>query len=210
MDIPATFLDFKNHERKVKRSIIIRAALKVFSEKPVQKVSMREIAINAGISHASIYRYFHDKDELFLEVFLMGLEELKNRLDNLIDKPVDKNMLNETANILIDYLSENDHYFMMMSQFMIGGNFDNKLTQNFNNSMKSFLDRIEMVIQKEGGKNRLRYLTHLFFSGINGILITFINYPGRKKEEVKNHMKKLALIFVNIFRDNIYKENNSL
>jgi len=41
----------------------------VFSEKPLQKVSMREIAINAGISHASIYRYFHDKNELFLEVF---------------------------------------------------------------------------------------------------------------------------------------------
>jgi len=60
----------------------------------------------------------------------MGLEELKNKLDNLIDKPVDKNLLNEAANILIDYLSENDHYFMMMSQFMIGGNFDSKLMTN--------------------------------------------------------------------------------
>ncbi len=210
MGAPETFSDFKDQEKEAKKKIIARAALRVFSEKPLQKSSLREIAEKAGISHASIYRYFQDKQALFVEAFLLGAEELIRKMDALIENPPESDLLQEAAGILMNYLTENEHYFMMMSQFMLDGELSPKSLENLNLAMKSFLDRIEAVVRMAGGESGLRYLAHTFFAVINGILITFRNYPGRSRDEVNTHMKTLSLIFVQMFKDGIAAGNYNL
>ena len=65
-----TFADLKANEKKARQDVIIDAAERVFAVKPFSKVSIRDIAREAGISHASIYRYFPDQQSLFVEAFL--------------------------------------------------------------------------------------------------------------------------------------------
>ncbi|HQI24391.1 MAG TPA: helix-turn-helix domain-containing protein, partial [Smithella sp.] len=65
-----TFAELKNNEKRARQGVIVEAAQRVFAVKPFNKVSIRDIAREAGISHASIYRYFPDQQSLFVEAFL--------------------------------------------------------------------------------------------------------------------------------------------
>ncbi len=207
MNEPTTFADLKEQEKEAKRKVLLQAAIHVFSEKSLQKASLREIADAAGISHASIYRYFADKQALFVEAFLLGAKELEEKLEKLINTPPAHDLLQRTAATIIDYLNEHDHYFMMMTQFMLEGGLSAKSVRRLNQAMKSFLDKIETIVRLSGGHSNARYLAHTFFACLNGILITFHNYPGRSSKELHKHMKTLSLVFIQMFLDGLETGN---
>ncbi len=202
MDHPQTFSEFRLQAHSAKKRIILNAAIKVFSEKALQKASLREIAENAGISHAAIYRYFRDKQELFLEAFLFKARELTSLLESRVQvSTTDKSNLQITAETLIDFLRENEHYFAMMTQFMLQGSIAEEARQQLDLTMKGLMDRIESAIQADGHRGQTRFLAHTFFSSLNGLLISYYNYPGRSREEVDQHIKILKSILVQIFQD---------
>jgi len=53
-----------NKNQIVKRDIIITAALEIFAQKGFQKARVTEIARRAGVSEATIYKEFKDKEDL--------------------------------------------------------------------------------------------------------------------------------------------------
>jgi len=65
-----TFASLKAKIIENKRRIIIGAAERVVESKPLNKVGVRDIAREAGISHATIYSYFADQRSLFGEAFV--------------------------------------------------------------------------------------------------------------------------------------------
>ncbi|MDR3569573.1 MAG: helix-turn-helix domain containing protein [Syntrophobacteraceae bacterium] len=84
---------------------MIDAAERVFASKPFDEVSMRDIASEAGISHATIYRYFPDQQTLFVDALVRGVEQLRSLLEEAVagnrDAPVDT-----AADAFIGFLSE--------------------------------------------------------------------------------------------------------
>jgi AcrR family transcriptional regulator len=62
-----TFNNLRLKERQIRMDLIIDAAQQVFAVRPYDKVSMKEIAEEAGISAASIYTYFTNQEALFTE-----------------------------------------------------------------------------------------------------------------------------------------------
>ncbi|MGY3778541.1 TetR/AcrR family transcriptional regulator [Isobaculum melis] len=76
----------KGQETKEK---ILMAATNLFSDGTYDRVSMKEIAANAGVKPASIYNYFASKEELLTAIicyYAEVLEELLhfNRIDDLM------------------------------------------------------------------------------------------------------------------------------
>ncbi len=63
-----------------KQEHIIRAALKVFSQKGYGPVALEEIAREANMAKGTIYLYFHDKDDLVNKAILFVLDTLENSL----------------------------------------------------------------------------------------------------------------------------------
>ena len=61
----------ETHER------IIPAAMKIFLEKGFEKATMREIAEEAGITAAGLYRHFVDKEAMFAALVEPVLSELQ-------------------------------------------------------------------------------------------------------------------------------------
>ena len=49
----------------MKKEQIVEAARKLFTKYGYKKVSMDEIAKEAGVTKKTVYAYFKDKDELF-------------------------------------------------------------------------------------------------------------------------------------------------
>ncbi len=59
------------------RSQLLEAAELTFERYGIRKTTMEDIAQAAGVSRASVYRYFEDRDSLILEIVLRHGEELQ-------------------------------------------------------------------------------------------------------------------------------------
>ncbi|MEN6420405.1 MAG: TetR/AcrR family transcriptional regulator [Smithella sp.] len=193
-----TFAELKNNEKRARQGIIVEAAQRVFAVKPFNKVSIRDIAREAGISHASIYRYFPDQQSLFGEAFLHGAEEITAILDGII-KNSRKNPIEKVAEAYLSYLIDNDQYFRMMTHFMLDGSLSAEMVERLNVSERRLFDKFETLFRKVNMPEPVRPLSHAFFAALNGVLITFRNYPGRNLKDVHQHMHRIARIIVSKF-----------
>lgn len=193
-----TFAELKNNEKRARQGIIVEAAQRVFAVKPFNKVSIRDIAREAGISHASIYRYFPDQQSLFVEAFLHGAEEITAILDGII-KNSRKNPIEKVAEAYLSYLIDNDQYFRMMTHFMLDGSLSAEMVERLNVSERRLFDKFDTLFRKVNMPEPVRPLSHAFFAALNGVLITFRNYPGRNLKDVHQHMHRIARIIVSKF-----------
>lgn len=193
-----TFAELKNNEKKARQDVIIEAAKRVFAVKPFNKVSIRDIAREAGISHASIYRYFPDQQSLFVEAFLHGVQEITVILDDIIKNSRTKTM-EKVAEAYLTYLIDNDQYFRMMTHFMLDGSLSEEMVDKLNASERRIFDQFDILFRKANMPEPVRPLSHAFFAALNGILITFRNYPGRSVKAVHQHMQHIAQVIVSKF-----------
>ncbi|MEW5722488.1 MAG: TetR/AcrR family transcriptional regulator [Thermodesulfobacteriota bacterium] len=193
-----TLAALKERERESRRRLILEAAERVFGAKPHRQVSLREIAREAGLSPASIYRYFPDRQTLFIETFVLGAERLIERLEGAAGRPGGAG-LKETAAVFLDFLTENDNYFRAMTNFMLDGGLAGRPLEKLNRMERALLDRFDRAFQAQGLTGDVRLLSHAFFAALNGVLITFRDYPGRTRAEVRRHMDRVAGVLVETF-----------
>jgi AcrR family transcriptional regulator len=91
-----------------KRQELLDKAVTVFSRYGYSKTTLDDVAKKTGINKASLYHYFKNKEELFLQVMLQvssaGIEELKKNALRL--KTPEKQ--------LIFYFSERLHFYLQI------------------------------------------------------------------------------------------------
>jgi len=195
------FSILKAREKTARQDVIVDAAQRVFATTPFNKVSIRDIAREAGISHASIYRYFPDQQALFVEAFVRGAKEIVQVLDDIVRNSKQGDIERVTQEI-ITYLIENDQYFRMMTHFMLDGSLSAEMVEKLNAMERLLVDEFDKLFQKMVGvrEGEVRLLSHAFFAALNGVLITYWNYPGRDREEVTKHIGRIAGIIANKFK----------
>jgi AcrR family transcriptional regulator len=198
-------IGLRDQKRLIRKTAIVDAAERVFSMKPFPKVSMRDIAKEAGISPALIYRHFPDQQHLFVEAFLRGSQRLIHQFRGQYSCE-NQPTLEETAYAFITYLTENEQYFKMMTHFMLEGSVHEVLLDKINTAERSLLDIFDGLFRNLGARENTRIISHCFFAALNGILITFRRYPGRSNEELKRHMDQIgriiARMFINAIKNN--------
>ena len=189
-----SFQDLKYTEKENKKKIIIDAAERIFAIKPFNQVTMRDIAKEAGISAGPIYRYFPDQQASFVEAFLLGAEEIIGMLEKII--ATSKNPLKDTIYTFLNYLNKHDPYFRMMTHFMLDANLSPDLIDKLNEAERRLLDQFTKLFASH---SNARLLAHSLFASLNGVMITFHNYPGRSKKEVRYHMHRLGETLYQLF-----------
>ena len=189
-----SFKELKESEKENKKRIIVEAAERVFAAKPFNQVTMRDIAKEVGITAGAIYRYFPDQRALFVEAFLNGAENIINDLEQVVKKS--KNPLKDAIATFLKFLIKNDQYFRMMTHFMLDASLSPDLIEKLNEAERQLLDTFTQLF---AGKSNSRLLAHSLFASLNGIVITFHNYPGRSKKEVNSHMNRLGEILFQLF-----------
>lgn len=190
------FLELREEERERRKELILDAAERVFGSKPFQSVGMRDIAEELGVSVGALYRYFPDKQSLFVEAFIRGAEELLGIIEKAVEE---KSNPGAVARLYVGFLLEKDHYFKMMSHFMLEGNLEGEALERLNSMEKRLLDTFQKLFKSSVPESKKRLITHAFFASLNGLLITFRNYPGRTPEEVRNHVYRLTDVITEIF-----------
>jgi AcrR family transcriptional regulator len=189
----STFMKLREDEREVRKSLIISAAMKLFEEKSFHEIGMRDIAAEAGVSAASIYRYFPSRDDLFVEALIRDI--------NTIEKVLEKRMqegstIEELTVAVVDYMLDNEATFQMMCHFMMRGEENPRALKKFNAVQLYFVKIFDDLVKQTPGAGTIRFHSQAFFASLAGIVMTFRNYPVRSKEERREYMHKLALIIM--------------
>ena len=186
-----TLLKLKEDEREKRRELILLAAQKLFSKKGITCVSMRDIAREAGVSVGFIYRYFTGQTDIFVELFEAGALELARRMDAELTAS-GPHSHRRLAHTYVSYLHENNMFYEMMIHFMLEGNLSDNALNRVNAVLRKIMDHVEVFFKNEGNGANSRVLAHSFFASLNGVMISFANYPGRTLQETKKRTLLLA------------------
>ncbi|MGM0453162.1 MAG: TetR/AcrR family transcriptional regulator [Thermodesulfobacteriota bacterium] len=189
----STFEQLREDEREVRKQLIIKAAMELFEEKSFHEIGMRDIALKAGVSAASIYRYFPSRDDLFVEALIQDINIIEKRLQQRLENGSN---IEELAIAVVDYLIDNEATFQMMVHFMIRGELNPQALKKFNSVQRYFLNMFENVVKQTEGSKQLRLNAQAFFASLAGVVLTFRNYPGRTAEEKRKSVHKLALMIM--------------
>ena len=71
-------------ERELRKERILTGALDVFKKKGIEGATMDEIAASSGFGKATLYYYFHSKEEVFSAILVNGWESLWISLEPII------------------------------------------------------------------------------------------------------------------------------
>ena len=190
--------DLRDREREARRKIILSAARRLFAEKDFRSVTVREIAREAGVSTGTIYRYYANLDELFLDVFFASAREMIELLEGE-RASAGRCSVPRFCEIYVGYLNENMAFYQMMSHFMLGGKLSTEATGRLNPIMRELMDRVERVLVDAGTSGDTRLAAHALFSALNGIMISYARYPGRTLDEIRDHTLRLAGVVGTVF-----------
>lgn len=102
------------HERQ---QDILLAATKVFSEQGVQAADMQTVADLAGVGKGTVYRYFENKQQLFIRSIELHLDRLRDSVDAASDAqqlPLDK--LRAAWSAYLDFFQANPNLIELFRQ----------------------------------------------------------------------------------------------
>lgn len=103
------------------KDILVDVARKLFAEKGFENTTMNDIALASQKGRRTLYTYFKSKDDIYFAVVETELDQIKNRLDDVMqkdlrpdDKLVDfiythldtiKDIVNRNGNLKADFFS---------------------------------------------------------------------------------------------------------
>jgi AcrR family transcriptional regulator len=196
----------REKEKKARQKLIVDSAERLFSTKSFPKVSMRSIADESGISLSSIYRYFPDQESLFLEALIRGSKKIAALMKT---QQTEKGASVDTfALTFVGFLIENDSYLRMMTHFMLDGVLNKDSIEKLNRIERALIDQVNTFFTSLNPDRNHRLISHAFLAALNGILITYRNYPGRDIEDVHNHMIQLASVMAEMFANQVMGGSN--
>jgi len=200
-----TLQEFKEKEKEIKRNLIINAAVRVFGERPYDKISLQEIAEEAGLSKASIYTYFENRESLFVQAALRELDGMLDELRGIISRKKNPH-LEDIINACLDYFLSHNSFFKMATLFITHGSLDPQACLNINVTLHHVISFFESLFKDMGYKGDTRILSHTLMAALDGILITYEKSAGKNAQEKERHMKRvgstLSRMFVCLIENN--------
>ncbi len=200
------FAELKEREKQARKQIVIESALALFARKPFYEVGMREVADEAGISPATIYRYFPSQEELFNEAFLQDISAATTDFQRMVenDEPAS---IEEFGVTFVDHLFKNESTFQMMTYLMLKDNLTHPVMGKFDSVTKLFFDLFATLLERHGVEEEIaRIYSHSFVASITGILMTFRNSSGKDKEAVRDHIIKVVQVTASLYNDKLLGE----
>lgn len=141
-------------EKQARQEAILDAAQTVFFAKGLDQTVIDDIAEEAELSKGTIYLYFQSKEELYVSVFLRGLDILSNQFQHIKDRfetsGADE-LLREARDIYYEFFIKYPEYFYINSLFY-HGRIKDKISSDIweatNERAKECLEVVSAIFEK--------------------------------------------------------------
>ncbi len=109
----------RQREREQRKNSILDAARKLLFENGINGTSINKIAKTAEIGVGTIYFYFENKEEIFVELQMEGIHILNSMLEEAFDSSSDCEVkLKKIAEAYLQFSREQKDYFDMINYFL--------------------------------------------------------------------------------------------
>lgn len=206
MATESKFAELKEKEKQARKQIVIESASALFSKRPFYEVGMRDVAEEAGISPATIYRYFPSQEALFYETFLHEISSTTRNFKLMIqnEKPMS---VEDFAVSFIEYIIENESAFQMMTYLMLKENLGTSVAGKFDSATKVFFDLFQELLVRHGVEtNTARLYSRSFIASMVGILLTFRNYPTKDAKTINAFILDVVRRTTSLYTDHLLKK----
>ena len=98
------------------KNALIQAGVEILAKEGIGKLSLRKVALKAGVSHTAPYAHFSDKQSLIAAISTEGFQRLSKALESVINTHSNnpKKQLLESAQIYTKFALENKDIFKIM------------------------------------------------------------------------------------------------
>ncbi|GBD25894.1 Fatty acid metabolism regulator protein [bacterium HR30] len=97
------------------REHILAAAVRVFAKHPFHKVRVEDVALEAGVAKGTVYRYFTNKEEVYLASLFQGIDGLQEELDRVAAaEPDPVQRLGALVKSLLEFFWGRDLFFLLL------------------------------------------------------------------------------------------------
>ena len=103
--------------REAKIKFVVEQATDLFMRKSIAEVTMKDIAMEAGIGEATLYRYFSKKEQIILECVLLLQERVNSKYFNLSLGNSGYEKLEIFYNSYLDVFKDTPEYFYFIREF---------------------------------------------------------------------------------------------
>jgi AcrR family transcriptional regulator len=184
----------KLKEKEEMHKRILNGARKIFLEKGYEQSSMRNIANEISYSQGSLYFYFKDKSEIFLELHKEGFALLLKQL-KVLDKVADPfERLKAVGRVFIQFAQENKDYYNLM--FMVEEPSKKSGTGGFQIAREA-IDQLVGIVGECQQNGRFKdmdtaYFAFMVLSTLHGICALFCkdrttSFVNKTNEELMEH-----------------------
>lgn len=196
----------KRLTREERRSQIVEVAYKLFSKKGFNGTTTKEIAMNAHVSEATIFKHFSKKEDLYKEIITAYTKDNKRSKDffSSIEGREGKDFFYAVAfNILENNKKDSTFQRLMLFSALEREKFSELVISSIGEDfMKLVAGEIDKLIKKKEFIKTDSYLAARTFMGmVNSFVIGQEIYGLKKKHKYSSD--EVATNFVNIFINGI-------
>jgi len=106
-----------------KKNRILRVAMEEFSRRGFSGANTNVIARKAGISIGSLYKYFKTKEDLFLTIVIIGVQQLESVLDKVMESDGTlEEKIESLLRMILDHSKSNGHIIRIYNEMTTEGN----------------------------------------------------------------------------------------
>lgn len=166
--------------RKIKRDLILKAALELFAENGFHNTTINSIAQKTSISSGLLYNYFESKDDLLKKIVSKGITEIitsfGNNKNDILTKDEFAHYIKENFNII----KNNLNFWRLYIAIIIQPPVLKIVKDEILNLSSPILKKLENYFTTQGVKNPVAE-TKLFSSIMDGVSINYVidseNFP---------------------------------
>ncbi|MBN2693554.1 TetR/AcrR family transcriptional regulator [bacterium] len=190
-------------DKKAKKKIIMKHAIKIFAEKGYFQTKIIDIAKEAGIGKGTIYEYFRSKEEIISEAINMLMHSWMEKLPEFYKikdlKELLKIVLGELDDIdfknIAIILVEVFIYFARHPEKKDEAEFFMKMAEQHDSMFQSIIENIKKNGAFESDDIdicKLSKIMHVFF---DGVFVSILLFPNEKKSYLE-----IADYFIDIIK----------
>jgi TetR/AcrR family transcriptional regulator, fatty acid metabolism regulator protein len=189
----------KNDLLNLRRAQLTRAAYKVVGEKGYNEFTIKDIAVEAGLSTGLVHYYFKNKEELLFTLLKEMNANLKYNLNKaltVLEEPQDK--LLAFCDEAFDLLNKEKAYFYVIIDFWAQISRNKRIRQANIKLFQSYRDEITAILKEGAAKGvfmavDVQLTSVIIVSLIQGTIIQYVidneafdyrEYTGKIKEQI--------------------------
>lgn len=176
----------KKTDRRVRYTLMVirQSFVKLLKQKPVSKITIKEICEDADINRATFYAHYTDQYDLLQQIEDEIIQDINDFLSSY-DKLEMRTMPEEVLEKILEYIKANAELVMVL----LSANGDIKFEQE----IVGIVGSQHFAIQADTS-DELEYIYLFYATGALGIILKWLN-EGMKKpiHEIKNLIIKLTM-----------------